>query len=113
MTRLVAQRLRAAGFDTRTAENGMAALELLESDWPFQAIVTDYNMPKMDGRQLCETVRERYEGEIISIFLVTARIDEPLREWATGLPRVEYIEKPISLPGSRRAPREGSSRSPV
>lgn len=97
VTRLVQQRLRSEGYEAVTASNGMAALALLEEQWPFHAIVTDYNMPKMDGQQLCTAVRERFSGERIAIYLVTARIDDPLRDWAEGLPRVEYMEKPLSL----------------
>jgi CheY-like chemotaxis protein len=97
VTRLIQKKLRSEGYDAVTACNGMDALAKLSKDGPFDAVVTDYNMPKMDGRQLCESIRERYSGEDIRIFLVTARLEEPLREWAEGLPRVEYIEKPISL----------------
>ncbi len=97
VTRLVQQRLRAEGYEAVTASHGMEALEKLATEGPFQVVVTDYNMPRMDGRQLCESIRERYAGEDICIFLVTARLEEPLREWAEGLPRVEYIEKPLSL----------------
>ena len=97
VTRLVQQRLRKEGYDTVTAGNGMEALSKMESEGPFDAVVTDYNMPKMDGRQLCEAIRDRYAGSSIVIFLVTARIEEPLRDWADGLPQVSYIEKPLSL----------------
>lgn len=97
VTRLVQMKLRAAGYDAVTACNGLEALDKLENEGPFDAIVTDYNMPKMDGRQLCEAIRERFEGEDIYIFLVTARLEQKLREWAGGRPQVEYIEKPVSV----------------
>ena len=73
------------------------ALAKLCNEGPFDAVVTDYNMPKMDGRELCESIRERFAGDEIFVFLVTARLEDPLREWATGLPKVEYLEKPLSL----------------
>ena len=97
VTRLVALRLRKEGYEAFTAAHGVEALALFESDGPFDVVVTDYNMPKMDGRELCETIRHRYAGQQIYIFLVTARLEEPLRSWAGDLPRVDYIEKPISL----------------
>jgi len=97
VTRLIQQRLRAEGFDAVTSANGMDALGKLESEGPFDAVVTDYNMPKMDGRQLCEAIRERFAGEPIFVFLVTARLEKPLRDWAEGIPSIQYIEKPLSL----------------
>ncbi|MFK7896602.1 MAG: response regulator [Myxococcota bacterium] len=97
VTRLVQMKLRAAGYEAHTASNGLQALQTLEAEGPFHAVVTDYNMPKMDGRQLCEAIRERFEGEEIFIFLVTARLEQQLRDWADGHPCIEYIEKPISV----------------
>lgn len=97
VTRLVAQRLSREGYETRTAGNGLEALSCFDSDGPFDVLITDYNMPKMDGRELCENVRERFSKDELHIFLVTARAEDPLRDWAGGAPCVEYIEKPISL----------------
>ena len=97
VTRLVQQRLSAEGYEVKTASNGLKALQEMESDGPFDAVVTDYNMPKMDGRQLTESIRERYAGQAIYIFLVTARLEQPLRDWAESRPTVTYIEKPVSL----------------
>ncbi len=97
VTRLVQQKLRSEGYDAVTAANGMEALSTMTTDGPFDAVVTDYNMPKMDGRQLCEAIGERFSGDDIPIFLVTARLEAPLKDWADGLPNVEFIEKPLSL----------------
>ncbi len=97
VTRLIQQRLRSEGYDTVTASNGMAALAKMESDGPFDVVVTDYNMPKMNGRQLCQAIRERYSEESIFIFVVTARLDGPFRQWTEGQSQLEYIEKPLSL----------------
>ena len=114
VTRLVQMSLQRDGYEVETASNGMEALTRLEADH-FDAVVTDYNMPKMDGRQLCEAIRQRFAGREIFIFLVTARLEAPLREWAEGLPSVQYIEKPVSVQDLRRrlakcfAPREGDA----
>ncbi len=97
VTRLIQQKLRGEGYEALTAGNGMEALAKLEAEGPFDAVVTDYNMPKLNGRQLCESIRERYANQPMHIFLVTARAEPPLRTWAEGMPRIEYIEKPISL----------------
>ena len=97
VTRLVRQKLLNEGYEAVSAGNGLEALNVLEQEGPFDAVVTDYNMPKMDGRQLCEAIRERYQGNEIFIFLVTARLEEPLRVWASEMRAVEFIEKPVSV----------------
>ncbi len=96
VTRLVQQRLRAAGYEVDTASNGLEATRCIEA-CDYAAIVTDYNMPGMDGRQLVEWVRKERAGKDICIYLVTARLEERVRTWAEGLPSVDYIEKPLSL----------------
>lgn len=97
VTRLVKQKLSGAGYEATSATNGLAAIEMVENHGPFDAIVTDYNMPKMDGRQLCEAVRGRYPEAKIQIYLVTARLEGPLRSWAECMNDVEFIEKPLSM----------------
>jgi DNA-binding response OmpR family regulator len=96
VTRLVQQRLRGAGYEVDTARNGLEAIGCIEAS-DYAAIVTDYNMPQMDGRQLVEWVRKERAGKDIGIYLVTARLEERVRAWAEGMPSVEYIEKPLSV----------------
>ena len=48
--------LAAAGFRVLQAEDGLHGLELLESEMP-DVIVTDINMPRMDGFGFIEAVR--------------------------------------------------------
>jgi CheY-like chemotaxis protein len=97
VTRMIKQQLQSKGYAVETASNGFEALQILAKEGDFDAVVTDYNMPKMDGRQLCEAIRQRFPDEKLFIFLVTARLEQPLRDWAEGFNRVEYIEKPLSI----------------
>jgi DNA-binding response OmpR family regulator len=96
VTRLVQQRLRSAGFEVDTARNGLEAIERLQAnDYGF--VVTDYNMPQMDGRELVEWIRDRHAGQDLVVYFVTSRLEEQVKAWAIGLPSVEYIEKPLSV----------------
>jgi len=56
------------------AENGKAAIALLEEQ-VFDIIVTDYNMPEMDGCQLVDFVRNFTEQSYIPILMVTSEED--------------------------------------
>ena len=47
------------GYDVATAENGEAALLLLEQE-PFQVVVSDIKMPVLDGIELLHRIRDEY-----------------------------------------------------
>ncbi|MFA3790544.1 response regulator [Aliiglaciecola sp. SL4] len=55
----------------KEAENGASALTLLK-DNVFDLVVTDYNMPEMDGRELSEYIRFNPETSHIPIIMVTS-----------------------------------------
>ncbi|PKL15836.1 MAG: hypothetical protein CVV49_19365, partial [Spirochaetae bacterium HGW-Spirochaetae-5] len=55
-------------FDLEVADSGAAALELFSKDKPFHVIVSDFKMPKMNGVELLEKVRN-ISPETIQIML--------------------------------------------
>jgi signal transduction histidine kinase/ActR/RegA family two-component response regulator len=61
--RLIAFHLRKAGAIVDVADNGLIAIEMLESATregkPYQLLLTDMQMPEMDGYALAKTLRER------------------------------------------------------
>jgi two-component system, cell cycle response regulator len=65
---LMADRLRSLGFETQTAGDGAAALELLQAQ-SFPLVITDWQMPRMDGIQFTESLRERGDDETYIIML--------------------------------------------
>jgi nitrogen-specific signal transduction histidine kinase/ActR/RegA family two-component response regulator len=76
--------LRDLGHDVTEAEDGQQALDFLGSDDRFDAVVTDYKMPRMDGAQLAERIRQiRPDMPILLITGYTGSTDE-----ATDLPRL-------------------------
>jgi two-component system chemotaxis sensor kinase CheA len=50
--------LKAAGYDVTTAASGTEALEIVERDTDFNAVVSDIEMPGMSGFDLVETLRK-------------------------------------------------------
>ena len=68
------------GYEVGTAENGAVALEkLLTGD--YQLLVTDINMPMMDGYELIRNVRENG----ISIPIIVVSTEEEYRSRFSGL----------------------------
>lgn len=60
-----------AGYQTAVASSGEQALQLLEREF-CPIMITDRNMPGMDGVTLCQRVRERQYPGYLYIFLLTA-----------------------------------------
>jgi two-component system cell cycle response regulator len=65
----------AAGYCVRTAANGVEALKSLEQS-AAAIVVTDLNMPGMDGLDLCRRIREHAWPGYIYIVLLTVRDEE-------------------------------------
>ncbi|MCB1645694.1 MAG: response regulator [Pseudomonadales bacterium] len=58
-----------------SANDGTEAVELLESS-VFDLVITDYNMPEMDGQKLTEHIRQRSDQSSIPILMITSEADE-------------------------------------
>jgi len=57
------------------AEDAKQAIEMLNSQ-SFDLIVTDYNMPEMDGKELAETVRQSNAYSPIPILMVSSQAND-------------------------------------
>ncbi|MFN8453558.1 MAG: hybrid sensor histidine kinase/response regulator [Anaerolineae bacterium] len=68
--------LEAAGYQVRVATNGEEALSLLATAEPPHLIVTDINMPKVDGFELTSRVRQDRRLAHLPVVLVTS-LDSP------------------------------------
>jgi chemosensory pili system protein ChpA (sensor histidine kinase/response regulator) len=91
--KVVGQMLRKAGHPVVTAADGQEALELLEQQ-PFQAVVTDLEMPRMSGFELLEEVRRRPHLSHLPIAVLTTRASAKHRDLAVELGANAYLTKP-------------------
>ena len=76
------------------ARDGVEALELLEQG-QVEVILTDIEMPRMDGFELISAIRNRPELNEIPIVVLTSRSSDKHRERAIGLGANEYLVKPF------------------
>lgn len=77
------------------SSNGEDALKMYEENH-IDIIITDINMPKMDGIEFIETIRK--SNKKISIIILTAYADRDLLLKATNLQIDGYLTKPINFP---------------
>ncbi|MCE5202219.1 MAG: response regulator transcription factor [Synergistaceae bacterium] len=90
----VAQILTNLRYIVETAADGEAALERL-SGTPFDAVILDIMMPKIDGLTVLECVRK--DGISTPVLLLTAKGDVADRVRGLNLGADDYIAKPFSL----------------
>ncbi len=69
---VVCLKLRNAGFEVRTASDGEEALELAIQQ-PPDLIITDLQMPYLDGLQMCERLKKNPSTSEIPAIMLTAR----------------------------------------
>ena len=92
--RILKLALERAGYGVDSVPNGEAALaHILEH--PPDALITDIQMPRMNGQDLCQRVREALPDRNFPILVMTSRVEREHRQWAAALPRVEFLEKPL------------------
>ena len=83
------------GFSVVTAEDGEAALAILESDDAPPLAIVDWMMPKMDGLEVCARVRQHSNRPYVYLVLLTAKSQK--EEIAAGLQAGadDYVIKPF------------------
>lgn len=74
--RIVRQMLEKMGVEKISeAENGKQAVETIEQEF-FDLIVTDYNMPEMDGEELSQFIRHESSQQSVPVLMVTSETDK-------------------------------------
>jgi two-component system, chemotaxis family, chemotaxis protein CheY len=88
---------RIKGLDVVEADDGVDGLKKLSSG-PFDIIITDINMPVMDGLKLVSLVRNDDVYKDIPIVIITTEGAAEDRQRALSLGANAYITKPIQAP---------------
>ncbi len=89
--------LQRSGFDVTLARNGSIALQLLSTE-KFDCLVTDFEMPGMNGEDLCDHLRNVLNNHDIHIVMCSAKGMELDREGLKARLRIEEILfKPFSI----------------
>lgn len=94
MRQMVAFTLKSAGFTVLEAADGAAALRQLEAG-PVQLIITDLNMPVMDGISFIRQVRSRPAFRFTPILMLTTESQESKKAEGKAAGATGWIVKPF------------------
>jgi two-component system chemotaxis response regulator CheY len=99
MRSLVKEQIRAVGYSNfHEAENGERAIQMLEKDYasaPFGLILSDWNMPVMNGLDFLKAVRSKEQFRTLPFLMVTAEADRESVLAAIKAGASNYIVKPF------------------
>jgi DNA-binding NarL/FixJ family response regulator len=96
-TRLsVSDYLELSGYSVIAAEDGQQALSMIETYHPH-VLITDINMPRMDGYELVRQVRQKPPFRLLPVVFLTERssTEERIRGYQTGCDL--YLPKPFEM----------------
>ncbi len=93
--KFVATSLHIQGFATVTASDGVEALERLPSE-QVDAIITDLNMPDMDGFEFIRNLRAIPAYASIPVIVLSSITSQEEKKVAKELGVFAYLEKPFS-----------------
>ncbi len=84
--------------DVTTAESAMEAFELIKKqDTPYDCFLLDIQMPKIDGIQLCKSLRLMPEYQRTPILMITAMSDKSYIDKAFIAGATDYVTKPFDV----------------
>ena len=88
--------LEGAGYAVETAANGSECLVRLCDDHP-DFLITDIDMPRMSGKELCLAIEEQFPDRSFPIVVLTSRTELEHRDWTRNIDNLEFMEKPVSV----------------
>jgi len=100
--KLVGNLLKKSGFDVVEAADGKQALEKLTAD-PMTLIITDINMPVMDGIELIKAVRTNDAHKFTPILCLTTESEESKKNEGRQAGATGWVIKPFDAERLMRA----------
>ncbi len=95
MRQLVAFTIKDAGYDVLLAENGRDALEKMARA-KVDMVITDLNMPEMDGITLIRELRGKADYKFVPIVMLTTESQEAKKQEGRAAGASGWIVKPFS-----------------
>jgi DNA-binding response OmpR family regulator len=93
IVRLLKYNLEKEGYVTSAAHDGQAGLDMARKEKP-DLILLDLMLPKLDGMQVCRTIRQESQ---VPIIMLTAKKEEIDRIVGLEIGADDYVTKPFSV----------------
>ncbi len=87
--------LEMAGYAVLKASSGLEALKILKSDASVDLIISDYNMPNMNGIELISEIKKIANHRQTPIFILSTETNEKIKSSAYELGITGWIPKPF------------------
>jgi two-component system chemotaxis response regulator CheY len=96
VVKFVSLSLKSGGFKVISAGDGMEALETVSNlSEPIDMMITDLNMPNMDGFTLIETIRQNGDYQHTPIIILSSEEADSERERGLSAGANSYLIKPF------------------
>ena len=81
------------------AENGEVAWEMLKAckENDIDLVITDVMMPRLDGIQLCKSIKQNLKTCHIPVYMLSAKVDVKYQLEGLKIGATDYIAKPFSM----------------
>ncbi len=83
------------GYSVVVARDGIEALRKVDSDGPFDLVLLDFVMPRMNGYQFCRELRANDEHKSLSVVLMSARTEAIGDRFVEQTGAVDALSKPF------------------
>ncbi len=93
---LLGQQLESIGLTVTKAGDGAAAWETFVNEGPFDVVLLDVVMPKLNGYDVCRNIRSRYTAAAVPVLMLTGKHDA--REYVQGFEAGanDFLTKPFA-----------------
>ena len=86
--------LKDAGYNIEKADNGLAALKILENK-KIDLIISDLKMPEIDGLQLLSKVKEKHQDTGLLLMSAYGTVEDAVQAMKIGA--FDFVTKPFSI----------------
>lgn len=95
MRQMVTFTLKSAGFDVTDASDGDVALKIAQTQ-SFDVVISDVNMPNMDGLSLCKELRNLPNFKFTPILMLTTESSSDKKQEGRAVGATGWIVKPFN-----------------
>lgn len=88
--------LKSNGLTVEVAVDGKDGLVKLKSDSSIKLVISDVNMPNMDGLTMCEKIRSELGNQSVNIIMLTTESDPRMKERGKAAGVKGWIVKPFN-----------------